>query len=467
MSFLGLGAPRREGKEIVDYAYSPCEFELGGERVETRYVQAAVVELQRRRGMEFDRILLAMTPTSRKWHWELEGRLSSELSAATLERVRPLEISEDLRVDAQWANFGKLLSEVPHGAHLHVDLTHGYRAIPILFSVAIELLTQVKGVTLEGAYYGAFEPGKPGPFPIVELARFFEVNRWAEAVRAVTEDANPSKLAALAHGDASSLEMSGLSSEELVDALSHLAAVIKNANAVQAAAACDRALRAIAAARETTMESPVSGPLLDLLAEKFGSLAHAGAELRLTRPWYDTQLMLAQVMIEHGLVMQGLTILQELMVSVCEELCARELTDPNSPGRVAYLATKPWTKLAKKYAGRRKIGAALLARLRLGPATWNPGIDAFDPDGVLTGPTVDAVVERWFARRVDGETQRLDFLSELGNLRNAFNHAWIERKQEHHTETSTRAIALQHQVEDLVRGLIAEGAIGRGDPALT
>jgi CRISPR-associated Csx2 family protein len=462
LSFLGLGkANKNSTTGETEYVYDPAEYELDGHRHKSRYVQAALIALHRERDLAFDRIVLAMTRDSRQQHWERNGRLRDELDGT---RVHEILIDDDLSAERQWNNFGEILEAIPADCDLYVDLTHGFRAIPILFSVAIELLTQVKGVQLLGAYYGAFDKQKDGVTPVTEFSRFFAVNRWANAVRAVTEEANPSKLASLAASDPD-LEVSGLGSQELIDALERLAAVIKNAQSEQVAQACDSVVQEIQRARQGA--SPISKALLDLLDKKFGGIAQAESGLRFSRPWYETQLALARVMVEHRLLMQGLTVLQELMISCCEELCSRVLADAAHPARKHYLESHSWGDFRKKYKEkkhRRAIGDKLLARIRLGESQWKPNT-SFDPDGTLVGPVVQSAFEREIRPRF-GDAP-LPFLKDLGELRNAFDHAWVGHEAREHDAVRTSTEQYLTNGEAFVRRMLDERAIGLGEPELT
>lgn len=467
LSFIGLGRviPHPEQRnQIVDAVYDPTAYYLHdpSQPLEARrYVQSAIVDLEARQGIRFDQLLLAMTPDSRRWHWEQEGRLRSELPEWAIARAQPLDIDDALNVAAQWSNFGKILEAIPEGAVLSVDLTHGFRAIPILFSVAIELLVRVKHVTLRAAYYGAYEPRKSGPFPIVEMSGFFSVNRWAEAVRAVTEDANPSLLSQLA-AEPGALQVGEIADPELLDGLDDLAGVIKNANSVAVVAASERVIRAVERLR--AQAGPISRPLLQLLEDKFSSLVQAGSEQQFTPAWYHTQLAFAQTLLGHGLLMQGLTVLQELIISWCEEACAWELANPNNPGRLAYLQRRKFSDYKKKCREQRRgFGDSLRARLALAEGKWKAET-SFDPTGELVSGIVGAVYDAHFvARHRDGE---FAFFGMLGELRNTLNHAWVGRKPLAKEEVAAQVATVFAQASAVTGALLVQGVIGRGAPVL-
>lgn len=462
LSFIGLGPHNRiDGS----YNYTEVEYIYKDRIYRSRYIQSTIIGLERQAGIEFDHFLFAMTPKSQEWHWDKPGRLRDEMDEATLKRVQTLLIDENMSVEAQWANFGKLLEAVPSGARLHVDMTHGFRIIPILLSVAAELLVQVKGVKLEAVYYGAFEHSKLGPFPIAEFSGFFSVTRWTEAVRAVTEDANPHKLVEMAKPGAG-LEMPGLNNPELVEALTRVSAVIKNADTVSAAETFTDAIRVIQKARQEAAGLPMA--LLKLLEDKFSDLSRAGADARLSRPWYETQLILAEVMIRHDLLMQGLTVLSELFCSCCEELCGQAAADPQNPHRISYIQKKGVSKFRKKMTDtdyRRNMGEALYILIGLKDRkSYDPKF-GWDKDGLLVKPLTEAVFEERL--RAEDAREDLVFLNSLKTLRNSFNHGWIGKVAVDSKVVKSEANAHLEQMSRLVTRMLDDGRIGRGEPKFT
>lgn len=464
LSFLGLGSPRRDAdsKAIVDHCYYPASYRFPGQdpSPKTPYVQRAVLEALIARGETPDVVLIAMTAGSREWQWDKAGRLRAcleELQAMREPgRVVSLDISEDLSVDNQWTTFQAILEHVPKGCDLYVDLTHGFRVMPILFSTAIHFLTQVRQVRLAGAYYGAYEPRKEGPFPIVDMKDFFAVNRWAEAVRSVVEDANPTLMADLA-GTEHSLQFSALEDEALIRGFQHLGSVLKNADTSSVAAAADDVVTSIARALEHA--NPASRVLLELALDKFQDLARDGGTERFSAAWYDVQLQMAKVLLDHGLTMQGLTVLRELVVSWGEEIAVRAMRDPDNTGTALYLRDHSRGKLRQRWIknARQRVAEPFLARLCLGDE-WDPREPTFDPDGVLIRGFLDAEYDRSFAaRKANGEFQ---FLDELRGLRNVLNHGWTSKKADH-AALGERGFALHEQVARLTRELIAERVLGR------
>jgi CRISPR-associated Csx2 family protein len=468
LTFLGRGRQSNDGQR---YEYHRTKYRYGDREHESQFVQVALVSLLAHRGKPFDRVIVANTVDSFRDHWEALARELANVTenthgnaAAQGSVLHSLRIDDDLDVTKQWNNFAAILHEIPANCELHVDLTHGFRAIPIMFSLAIELLTQIKGVRLSGVYYGAFDKRDSNKVtPILEMSRFFEVTRWADAVRSVIDDANPALLAKIAED--SSLPTSALASPSLVDALEQLASVIKNAQSEQAASACNQAIEEIQKARANA--SPIEQALLDLLHQKFSGLARAQSDQRFTKDWYHTQLALAETMLDHGLFMQGLTVLQELMISCCEERVSHALCSVSNAARDEYLQHHSWKKFEQKYNNhRRSLGTALLNRLRLGHENWQPKT-SYDPEGTFVQSVVQEQLDALRGSAFEESAELREMLKELGSLRNAFDHAWVGREQAMTPEDiRERSKKLIDDGKHRIKVMLEIQLIGRGEPTM-
>lgn len=468
LSFVGKGSPKPDmvDPSVADHRYDPASYRFREHAPgpTTPYVQRAILDGLVLEGQTPDLVLVAMTPGSRAWQWEKPGRLRDVLLELDFlrapGRIVEVDISEDLDVANQWKTFQAILDRVPRGADLYVDLTHGFRAIPILFSTAIHFLMQVKEVKLGGAFYGAYEPTKNGPFSIIDMKNFFAVNRWAEAVRSVAEDANPALMAELAETD-SSLEFSGLQDEDLVRGLERLGSVLKNSDTRSVASAAEGVISAIAVALPRA--NPASKLLLELVLDKFEVLARQGGARRFTPDWYDVQLAMATVLLDHQLPMQGLTVLRELVVSWCEEVMTHAVRNPTNPGRTLYLETHSEGELRRKWGKdvRKRLAETFAARLYVDDKQWNPSAPGIDPDGTYARGFIDEPFNRLFAERKTAGA--FAFLKELGELRNVLNHGFTGKTVDHATIRESARDFL-HRVSLLTPDLVRSRVIGNGVP---
>jgi CRISPR-associated Csx2 family protein len=92
-----------------------------------------------------------------------------------------------------------LLQAIPDECDLTLDITHGFRSSPFVFSVAAQYLSFLRpSVTIEGLYYGMLgktEPDSAPRTPLVDMSIFLELMDWVYAVRVFRDTYMPQKLA--------------------------------------------------------------------------------------------------------------------------------------------------------------------------------------------------------------------------------------------------------------------------------
>ena len=85
----------------------------------------------------------------------------------------------------QVAILEKLAMLVEPGDILNIDVTHGFRSLPMLGLVSALFLKQIKQITFEGLYYGAWEmQDENGYSPAVELSGLIRIADWLAAISA-------------------------------------------------------------------------------------------------------------------------------------------------------------------------------------------------------------------------------------------------------------------------------------------
>ena len=70
---------------------------------------------------------------------------------------------------------------IHEGSELTLDVTHGLRHFPFIFYALTLYLKSLRGVKLQGAYYGIVETSDPKP--IIDLRPLLELPEWFHAVR--------------------------------------------------------------------------------------------------------------------------------------------------------------------------------------------------------------------------------------------------------------------------------------------
>ncbi len=392
MSFLGAGE------------YTPVRYTWGGETAgETAYAQEAELELLLARGAvdPSTKVFIFGTPTSMAKHWEaLEARLQA--LAFDPEFV---EIDEDLSAEAQWKTFEAVLSKIPHGARLTVDMTNGYRAVPVVFSSALHFLRLAREVRLEHVLYGAVEWGKSDG-SILDYASFYAIQDWTDAVSRLVEDADARRLVELAEGDPS-LRVVAFE-QELTQALMEVTDAVRNVDVHHVEERVRAALELVdqAATRAQAEKQPASQALLKLVQDKFSALASLPPlDGHYTADYFALQRRFIALLLEHRLFMQAFTVMREYVGSL---------------GLRAYKAGSV-NFTSSKGRSKRRYADVFLRMLANPRERWVFGEQQAQVEVLL--PHYEQLAEAGISEEIRPH------LKVITDIRNGFDHAWTTQKQ--------------------------------------
>jgi CRISPR-associated Csx2 family protein len=73
---------------------------------------------------------------------------------------------------------------VAPGSEVVIDVTHGYRHLPMLSIVAARYLQRVNSNTVRGVYYGALDMTEHGITPVLDLSGLLHMLNWVDALSA-------------------------------------------------------------------------------------------------------------------------------------------------------------------------------------------------------------------------------------------------------------------------------------------
>lgn len=84
----------------------------------------------------------------------------------------------------QTAILQQMADRVHDGDTVSLDITHGFRSLPMLGLVSAMFLKQIKQIQIGGIYYGALEMAKSGVAPVIRLDGLLSLLEWLGAISA-------------------------------------------------------------------------------------------------------------------------------------------------------------------------------------------------------------------------------------------------------------------------------------------
>jgi CRISPR-associated Csx2 family protein len=432
ISFLGTGNPNTAADQP---GYDSLSYTFEGDTTQyvSRFAQRAIVE---KHGADtFDRICLMMTPESKAKHRDL---LVTELIAVGCKAEQFIEddsITTNQNSEQQWEWFDSLQRLINDGDQVIFDFTHGFRSVPIIFSTAISFLQRVKRFELLNAHYGYMVDRKEAIGEIIDMAKFYRINEWADGVSRLVDMADASKLAELAD-EGKEDGFSALNDPKLTEALRELTDLIKNIDVNNVGNKADEALALIADKQSKC--SGADAQLLQMVVDKFSDLAIQGSGLH-DLNYFLLQLKLTEMLLKHGLNMQAFTVMREAIGS---------LSMVKLPEK--YMKINPFGAKGRKL--RTRFPELFISLIQFDREKWiyeHPQASETLPQQKLTdySKVVLPIYEELDA--IGAIDQLRAFTPELLDYRNGLDHAWTA-KSEAYPEITENGIKFHRQLSDVI-----------------
>lgn len=217
--------------------YKECTYFNDNEKVKTRFIQEALIEMYMKDINLEDEVIIFITPSARKKNWEdgyliqygfknsLKGISEKKMKQVedilgtedvwedkqikvkglqnTLKEKYPgvkitaVEINEGSTEEELWDTYDRILNVIEDDDNIIFDITHGFRSIPMQVLTVLNYAKVVKNnVNLLGIYYGAYEAKlkDKNEAPVFNLNIYNDILDWSFASKAFIKYGNSNEI---------------------------------------------------------------------------------------------------------------------------------------------------------------------------------------------------------------------------------------------------------------------------------
>ena len=420
--------------------YDPCIYRQGDfTSTETRFIQEATLDFLRERckWSADDAAYIFLTPTARTSNWQAkpvdkDGK-SKGIDYIGLEPtlnqmglpfpVEPVDISEEGDEEAIWSVFRSIYEQIHEGDRLYIDITHSFRYLPMLLLVLTNYARELKGAEVVSITYGNWE-AKPDIKPIVDLGALIDLQDWTVAAGEFLRNGRASGLAELTKERVTPILKATKGKSEpakaLRDLVNKLTTVSQSLTTIRGKEILRGEIFEELYKRTDGLDAdliaPLS-PLIEKIKDSFGDFD--------TKPSVSNGFVAARWCYRMQLYQQSITILQETMK--------------------AYVAASHGHPSSQEYYTELAAKAFHITKGSIPKDKWQLGeSDSTDREARAE------VVRQFLADPVVRELSQL--YTEIGQLRNDFNHAGFRRNAVNGRDIPGRIEMLIRRTEEVLRG---------------
>jgi len=285
-----------------------------------------------------------------------------ELEPSVGVEARNIPIPSGTSENDLWAILQIILREIPSGSKLILDITHGFRSVPFLFFTAALFLKALRGVQIEGIYYGMLDArDQDDVAPVVDVNPVLEMIEWFYATRIFKETGQAHLLSACLAPFASPPE--GLEKldyrlyggvKNLRRKIMEVANLFAQALPIELGSAACKLVRILETPVPEHLQTkvPVPEELFQVLKEFVEPLAFVGGvpckrrDYPLTLQELERQANLIDIYLERGYVSFAIGLMREWIISAV----------------LFYQGSKDWLKYKQRLKVERRLGALLELR---------------------------------------------------------------------------------------------------------
>lgn len=294
--------------------YKVCRYHFDNEPAsgEIKFVQTVTAEKS-----ACEQVVIFCTKKAEETHWK---DLEAEFCTSNLPKPIRIRVCDGASEEELWSIFDAIQKEIPENATVTFDVTHSFRFLPLLMTVLLNYLKEVKKVELEKCYYGAWEArDERNIAPVFDLTPFFVLNDWARATSFFDEAGDCAQLYGLVKKTKGNLwkKKDAQSDQKFAD------------NLTKSVQKVDGLISAIRTCRGKTIKEADKSEIfseaeVEMLKKHFPAFVPIYEQLKSSFPDYAKNderngLLAAKWCADHGMIQQGYTILQETMKALVFE----------------------------------------------------------------------------------------------------------------------------------------------------
>lgn len=330
-SFLGTGK------------YEPCYyyFTVGEEQIKDKhyrcYVQESLTNLLPDLDKELDEIVIFITDEAWEVNWLKNNNEKYDLPGLrdVLEKykdkyiITPVRIPSGKSEQELWEIFDKVFDEIESGDEIIFDITHSFRSLPMVAIIILNYAKFIKQCDIEGIYYGAVEalcpPRELGKMkieerycPIFDLTSFVELLDWTVGIDKFISTGDARDVAFLL--DIERERFGRLKEYDKSNFFKHLKnSIYSYTNSIATCRGKEISKRTLDL--KSKLEEITDSPELVYIKPIKPLLEKMSSELKTySADEHKNMLKVVKWCYEHNLIQQGITILQEGVVTfLCEK----------------------------------------------------------------------------------------------------------------------------------------------------
>ncbi|WP_457626631.1 TIGR02221 family CRISPR-associated protein [Persephonella sp.] len=280
--------------------YRKTVYRFGNLQEKTDYV-LSIIE----KAVKPDEIIIIGTNKSR---WELADN--------SIKNYQKILIPFGKSYDEFWTIFKILADLNVEDKDVYLDLTHGFRSIPLFISTVMNFFEKVKNAQIKGVYYGMFEV-EGEVKPIVDLMPIMEMNKWIEGYTIFKEYGDSRKISGLLYEKLSSLPAEERKKLSALNSLPKVMDKSSKAFGFTALQMYEKSLNDIIGVSSKIKEVPNDLKAVEFLVNEINKISDNFKNIE--KEW-EKQLKLAEIYFDKNRYSQSLTTLREaLLTYILEE----------------------------------------------------------------------------------------------------------------------------------------------------